>query len=70
MNKQDIINEMRVEPIIDPKQEVERRVAFIQQQLTDSGCKSLVLGISGGVDSFTCGSRSARRGRIKTKASV
>jgi NAD+ synthase len=60
MNKQDIINEMRVEPQIDPEQEVQRRVAFIQQQLTDSGCKSLVLGISGGVDSFTCGSLAQR----------
>ena len=60
MNKQDIINEMRVEPHIDPEQEVQRRVAFIQQQLTDSGCKSLVLGISGGVDSFTCGSLAQR----------
>ena len=60
MKKQDIINEMRVEPQIDPEQEVQRRVAFIQQQLTDSGCKSLVLGISGGVDSFTCGSLAQR----------
>ena len=60
MNKQDIINEMRVEPQIDPQLEVRRRVAFIQQQLIDSGCKSLVLGISGGVDSFTCGSLAQR----------
>ncbi len=60
MNKQAIINEMRVMPQIDPEMEVQRRVAFIQKQLTESGCSSLVLGISGGVDSFTCGSLAQR----------
>ncbi len=35
--------------------EVARRTAFIQQVLQDSGCKTLVLGISGGVDSLTAG---------------
>ena len=60
MKKQDIINEMRVKPDINPEAEIQRRVAFIQQQLTKSGCKSLVLGISGGVDSFTCGSLAQR----------
>jgi len=42
-------------PEIDPQFEIQRRVAFIQSQLTQSGCKTLVLGISGGVDSSTCG---------------
>jgi NAD+ synthase len=60
MKKQDIINEMRVKPDINPEAEIQRRVAFIQQQLTKSGCKSLVLGISGGVDSFACGSLAQR----------
>ena len=55
MNKQAIIDEMRVLPSIDPNVEITRRVNFIKQQLERSGCKSLVLGISGGVDSFTCG---------------
>ena len=55
MNRQAIINEMRVLPEIDPQFEIQRRVAFIQGQLTASGCKTLVLGISGGVDSSTCG---------------
>lgn len=55
MNKQSIIEEMRVLPEIDPDYEIQRRVAFIQSQLLSSGCKSLVLGISGGVDSSTCG---------------
>ena len=55
MNKQIIIDEMRVLPKIDPGQEIARRVGFIQDQLLTSGCKALVLGISGGVDSSTCG---------------
>lgn len=55
MNRQAIIDEMRVLPEIDPQFEIRRRVAFIQNQLTLSGCKTLVLGISGGVDSSTCG---------------
>lgn len=55
MNKQTIIDEMRVLPEIDPDQEIARRVGFIQNQLLASGCKALVLGISGGVDSSTCG---------------
>ena len=55
MNRQTIIEEMRVLPSIDPQLEIERRVGFIQKQLTTSGCNTLVLGISGGVDSSTCG---------------
>ena len=55
MNKLTIIEEMRVLPEIDPDFEIQRRVSFIQNQLLASGCKSLVLGISGGVDSSTCG---------------
>ena len=55
MNQQVIIEEMKVLPQIDPAYEVERRVAFIKKQLTSSSLKHLVLGISGGVDSSTCG---------------
>jgi NAD+ synthase len=55
MSKQAIIQEMRVLPTIDANTEINRRVDFIIQQLVTSGCQSLVLGISGGVDSFTCG---------------
>ncbi|PCS24157.1 ammonia-dependent NAD(+) synthetase [Candidatus Enterovibrio escicola] len=47
--------EMRVLPSIDPKFEVIRRVNFIKKRLQDSRTKSLVLGISGGIDSSTCG---------------
>ncbi|MBS9863791.1 ammonia-dependent NAD(+) synthetase [Vibrio alginolyticus] len=53
--EQSIRDEMRVLPSIDPHFEIERRVAFIKRKLQEAGCKSLVLGISGGVDSTTCG---------------
>ncbi len=46
---------MRVQPHIDAAAEVARRVAFIKNQLTRSGLTSLVLGISGGIDSCTLG---------------
>lgn len=50
-----IREEMRVLPSIDPQFEIERRVGFIKRKLTESGCKALILGISGGIDSTTCG---------------
>jgi len=55
MNSQAICKLMQVLPTIDPQFEVQRRVDFIKQQLLSSGLKNLVLGISGGVDSTTCG---------------
>ncbi|TOA53541.1 ammonia-dependent NAD(+) synthetase [Vibrio parahaemolyticus] len=53
--EQSIRDEMRVLPSIDPHFEIERRIAFIKRTLQEAGCKSLVLGISGGVDSTTLG---------------
>lgn len=53
--EQMIRDEMRVLPSIDPAFEIERRIAFVKRKLLESGCKSLVLGISGGIDSTTCG---------------
>lgn len=53
--EQMIRDEMRVLPSIDPEFEIERRVAFLKRKLLESGCKSLVLGISGGIDSTTTG---------------
>ncbi|WP_019276001.1 ammonia-dependent NAD(+) synthetase [Vibrio coralliilyticus] len=50
-----IRDEMRVLPSIDPQFEISRRVEFIKRKLQDARCKALVLGISGGVDSTTCG---------------
>jgi NAD+ synthase len=55
MQSAQIIEEMRVLPEIDPEHEVRRRVDFIKRTLRDSGATHLVLGISGGVDSATCG---------------
>lgn len=55
MNAAQIIAEMRVLPHIDPQFEIRRRVDFIKQRLSASGMKTLVLGISGGIDSTTCG---------------
>lgn len=53
--EQAIRQEMRVLPEIDPEFEIQRRIAFIKNKLKQSGCKALVLGISGGIDSTTCG---------------
>lgn len=55
MNRLQIIEEMKVQPTIDPAFEIDRRIAFIQRQLQSSGLTSLVLGISGGIDSCTLG---------------
>ncbi|CZF82013.1 NH(3)-dependent NAD(+) synthetase [Grimontia celer] len=53
--EQAIREEMRVLPTIDAEFEVQRRITFIKNRLKASGTKSLILGISGGVDSSTCG---------------
>ncbi|NOI76230.1 ammonia-dependent NAD(+) synthetase [Vibrio coralliilyticus] len=50
-----IRDEMCVLPSIDPQFEISRRVEFIKRKLQEARCKALVLGISGGVDSTTCG---------------
>lgn len=50
-----IIKAMRVQAEISPTQEISRRIGFIKRTLQASGLKHLVLGISGGVDSSTCG---------------
>jgi NAD+ synthase len=55
MQKQAVIEEMRVLPEIDVENEVTRRVSFIKNQLKTSGLHALVLGISGGIDSCTLG---------------
>ena len=55
MNQTDIVAEMQVLPEIDVDYEIRRRVDFIKYELELSGQKTLVLGISGGIDSCTCG---------------
>ena len=55
MDPRTIIAEMKVLPQIDVQLEIRQRINFIKNQLQASGLKTLVLGISGGVDSSTCG---------------
>lgn len=55
MDAAEIIQALQVLPVIDPRLEIKRRITFIKAQLQQSGLKHLVLGISGGVDSTTCG---------------
>ncbi|HYF41043.1 MAG TPA: ammonia-dependent NAD(+) synthetase [Ramlibacter sp.] len=52
---QDIAAELFVAPSFDAAAEAERRIAFIADYLAGSGLQSLVLGISGGIDSTTAG---------------
>lgn len=46
---------MQVLPEIDVELEISRRIEFIKQRLHQSAMKTLILGISGGVDSTTLG---------------
>lgn len=55
MDRTAIIAAMQVQPNIDVSAEIQRRVNFIKTTLANSGTYHLVLGISGGVDSTTCG---------------
>ncbi|AWB66980.1 NAD(+) synthase [Saccharobesus litoralis] len=55
MDQAYIVEQMKVQPQIDVKFEIRRRIDFIKQQMKSAGVKSLVLGISGGVDSSTLG---------------
>ncbi|MFT2092916.1 ammonia-dependent NAD(+) synthetase [Paraglaciecola sp. 2405UD69-4] len=55
MQSNTVIEEMRVLPAIDVEFEIKRRVEFIKSQLVASSLKTLVLGISGGIDSCTLG---------------
>ncbi|MEM5513742.1 ammonia-dependent NAD(+) synthetase [Pseudoalteromonas sp. AS84] len=51
----EIMAEMKVQSTIDENAEITRRVAFIKARLVAAHSRSLILGISGGVDSSTCG---------------
>ncbi|MFB6806195.1 ammonia-dependent NAD(+) synthetase [Streptomyces sp. NPDC056387] len=53
--QQEIARELQVSESFDAHREIERRVAFLTEALTSTGLRSLVLGISGGVDSTTAG---------------
>ncbi len=55
MNRNKIVAEMRVLPHIDLAIECQRRRDFIANRLVAANSKTLVLGISGGIDSCLCG---------------
>lgn len=55
ISEKSILDEMKVIAVINPDFEIKRRVDFIKQTLLNSGLQNLVLGISGGIDSCTCG---------------
>jgi NAD+ synthase len=54
-HQQRIIAELNVAASFDASAEIERRVRFLVQHLQASGLQTLVLGISGGIDSATAG---------------
>lgn len=51
--QQEIARELEVAETFEAEAEIERRVVFLAERLTSTGLSSLVLGISGGVDSTT-----------------
>ncbi|GIF14244.1 ammonia-dependent NAD(+) synthetase [Actinoplanes teichomyceticus] len=51
----EIARELHVSPDFDAGVEIERRLAFLAGTLVTTGARTLVLGISGGVDSSTAG---------------
>lgn len=54
--QQQIIDELKVQPSIDPKEEIDRTVRFLKEYLTHHPfLKGFVLGISGGQDSTLAG---------------
>lgn len=50
-----IIDELKVKPVIDPAEEVQNRVNFLIEYLKKTGLKVMILGISGGQDSTLAG---------------
>jgi NAD+ synthase len=53
--QQDVIRDLGVAKTFDAADEIARRVTFLTAQLTEADASGYVLGISGGVDSFTAG---------------
>ena len=53
--QREIIAALHVAPVFDAARELARRVDFLASYLQQTGLKTLVLGISGGVDSLTAG---------------
>jgi NAD+ synthase len=55
VEQRDIIERLQVFPSIDIDAEIARRTAFLIDAMTQAGRYTLILGISGGVDSLTAG---------------
>lgn len=55
-----VLHALQVVQAFDAQQELERRTAFLAQDLRTSGRHALVLGISGGVDSLVAGALAQR----------
>lgn len=53
--QQQIIDELRVRPEINPAEEIRKRIDFLKQYVVKGGMKGYVLGISGGQDSSLAG---------------
>ncbi len=50
-----IMRRLHVKPVIDPKEEIKKRIQFLKDYLRKTGAKGFVLGISGGQDSTLAG---------------
>jgi NAD+ synthase len=50
-----IIEDLHVKPVINPKEEIRERIDFLKAYLKKTGAKGFVLGISGGQDSTLAG---------------
>ncbi|WP_410772068.1 ammonia-dependent NAD(+) synthetase [Fontibacillus sp. BL9] len=56
MSTQDqIIEALKVKPVVDPKEEIRSRIDFLKAYCKKAGAKGFVLGISGGQDSSLAG---------------
>lgn len=49
--QQDIINDLKVQPTIEPEAEIRKRVDFLKGYIEKSGSQGLLIAISGGIDS-------------------
>ncbi|PFA24526.1 NAD(+) synthase [Bacillus cereus] len=53
--QEQIMKALHVQPVIDPKVEIRKRIDFLKDYLRKTGAKGFVLGISGGQDSTLAG---------------
>lgn len=53
--REQIIAQLHVQPVIDPAEEIRRRISFLKDYLQVTGSHGYVLGISGGQDSTLAG---------------